>query len=91
MFVIWNNEEYLLIPIYKRDLAKKIDAALSDKGIDHEIIDLVTDGAKGLVNFEKNGIGLLLLSIIIIYLLIFFVYKNFKMHSVRFYRLYLRL
>lgn len=78
MFVNWNNDEYLLIPIYKRDVARKIAQVLSNQKIDFELIDLVADGAKGLVNFEKNGILLLLSSILIIYLLLLFVYKSFK-------------
>ena len=78
MFVNWNNDKYLLIPVYKRDVAKRIAKVLTDQKIDFELIDLVTDGAKGLINFEKNGILLLLSSILVIYLLLLIVYKNFK-------------
>lgn len=77
MFVEWNGDNYILIPLYKQDIAKKISYILNKNNIDFYIINIVSDSADGLVTFETRALGLLLLSMIIIFIIILIAYKNF--------------
>jgi predicted RND superfamily exporter protein len=77
MIVEWNNNNYILIPIYKKNIAEKIKNILNKKKVDFFIVDIVNDSVEGLISFETKALGLLLLSMIIIFIIIFIAYKNF--------------
>ena len=77
MFVKWNDNKHVLIPIYKRDVADRIGNILIKNNVDFYLIDIVRDSAEGLVTFETKALGLLLLSMIIIFIIILIAYRNF--------------
>jgi len=76
MFVEWENDKYILIPLYEREISNKINKILSNTNIDYFIIDIMKDSSKGLLAFEKSALILLILSIIIIFIILFIAYKN---------------
>lgn len=76
MFVEWDNKQFILIPIYKRDISEKIETILLKNNIDFYIVDIVKDSADGLIKFEKKALLLLLLSIFIIYIICAISYKD---------------
>ena len=77
MFVNWNDNNFILIPVYKQNIANKISNILNKNDIDFYIIDIVKDSAEGLIAFETKALGLLLLSMIVIFIIILLAYKNF--------------
>ncbi len=76
MFVEWNNKKFILIPLYKQDIAQKAKEILNKNNIDFFIIDIVKDSASGLISFETKALGLLLLSMIIIFIILLIAYKK---------------
>lgn len=76
LFIDWDNEQYLLIPLYKRSISKRVNKILTEGKIEHFIVDSLKDSSKGLVLFEKNALFLLLLSIAIIFIILIIAFRN---------------
>lgn len=67
---------YIVIPIQNRDNFSKIDTSLKNGNIDYFTIDLIRDNSPGLLKFEKIAMLILIISLIVIFIILLFAYKN---------------